>query len=551
MLGINYNVYEKYYKQQALDGFFLIEFPRISSWSEVLLTPSLLFKAKDSLLENVSRTVNHAFTGQQVNMAFENSLDKFAHNNTCLSLLSSVFQDYQQGTFHVGTLLSHATYLCAVGMIFRLLNISTISIQNNFYRKNWSAQAKILASTSIGILPFFIMDTLGYSSQQIAIAEIIRTCSVYLLPYMLGNWLKELDIISPTKNFSQVNYLAITGKHYFRNLCSSILHDQVWHYIGTTRELAQYEKLSSDLAKKDVAGVFIGSLSRIVMTPASNSTVFIPKLFTDEVGFILGKIFIDLSIVLLAKFGVIADIRDPFNFLFRKNEVQKKKSISLPAKILESIIEAQAEQNKESKQLNTSRSTNNSKNQRVAEADTSYEAHYFAPEQSAVKRGKKVFSQVENENKAEPIKNLQKDLRKAFSNCALPSHKIAPLHGTILQGNIWGVITTNDCGNNFDRLERSLETGVIGQSSNIKYLGKGGKTSQYIFEIKCSKDARLLGYYTQEEQGIYDGLKNTFGMDNAQSIIDKARGESETLGFICFSTYVAKHEDITKTLQRM
>jgi hypothetical protein len=449
--------------------------------------------------------------------------------------------------------LSHATYLCAVGMIFRLLNLSTISIQNNFYRKNWSTQAKVLASTSIGMLPFFIMDTLGYSSQQIAIAEIIRICSVYLLPYVLGNWLKELDIISPTKTFSLVNYLAINGKHYFKNLCSSILYSHVWYYIDAQRELLKYEEVLRDFAKKEVAGVFIGSLSSssVAMNTVNNANVLIPKLFTDEFGFILGKIFIDLSIVLLAKFGVIADIRDPFNFLFRKNAAQKNKSTSLPAKILEDIIETQAEQKKESEQLITSSSANSSSNPRVEEADTSYGAHHFAPEQSTKKRGKKVHSPVEDDNKSDFIKKAPEYYRRAFTHPSLPNHKITPLHGTILQGNIWGVITASNCGSNFNLLERSLEIGAIGQSSNIKYLGKGGNTSQHIFEIKCSKDARLLGYYTQEERGIYDGLKNTFGMDNAQSIIDRARGESENLGFICFSTYVAKHGDIAKTLQRM
>ncbi len=528
-----------------------------SSWSGFLTDSTLIQKGNQlGFVGFLKSNINSVFNRSQFEQAYLDTLQKYPSSHPLNPYINSISAMYLDGTFEVASLLSSATLMFAIGAIYRVLNLATISAQNHIYSKNWRWSTRVLASTAISLSSFYIMDTLGYEAVELLIAEIVRICAAYLMPYVFGNFFRGMDIISPTTTFNPIDYLGRNAMYSLRNFASTIFIEYGLPYILLNALLRQIIWDEQALLRRDKAGIYLDT-SKLPPSAilVSNKHAFFPKLVLDEASFTLGKIFVDMTILLMARFGFIVDIRDPFKALFSKPVQSSKNTGGLPPRILLKILEEQRNQEAASAPVKPEEKVAQKSSTWQTSSSSSTNNFGFGYIESTgaatVSRQKKQSKHPESKSTKQSVDVVIKEVRKMFSNSVNPKHQIVPLCGTALQGNIWGVITALDCGNEFRAFESALEHGIIKQSGKIKYLDKGGKSGEPVFEIKCNQDARLLGRYFQGEREVYSALSNVFGIDETQRIIDVARTQGNDLGFICFSNYVAKHNEIRPVLMRM
>jgi hypothetical protein len=534
----------------------VIAFESSPSWSGFLTDVTLLQKGNQpGFVGSLKRNINNVFNQDKFDRAYLEAWQKYPSSHPLNPYINSMSSMYFDGSLEVASLLSSATLMFGVGAIYRVLNLATISAQNHIYSKNWRWSTRALAATAISLTSFYIMDALGYEAVELLIAEIVRICAAYLMPYVFGNFFRGMDIISPTTTFNPIDYLGRNAMYSLRNFASTIFIDYGLPYITLNAPLRQIIWDTQALLRRDKAGIYLDTST---LPPSahlvSNKHAFFPKLVLDEASFTLGKIFVDMTILLMAKFGFISDIRDPFKALFSKPVQSSKNTGGLPPRILLKILEEQRKQEATSAQIiNKEKIAQKSfKRQTSSSSSTNnfWPISQGSSEGAALPRKQK-SQNLESKSTKQDADVAIHEVRNMFSNSVNPKHKIVPLCGTALQGNIWGVITALDCGNEFKAFESALEHGIINQSGKIKYLDKGGKSGEPVFEIKCNQDARLLGRYFQGEREVYSALSNVFGIDETQRIIDVARKDGNELGFICFNNYVAKHNEIRPTLMRM
>lgn len=526
-----------------------------SSWSGFLTDATLIQQGNQGeLIGFLKKNIHSVFNRNQFEQAYLEALQKYPPNHNLNPYIHSVLLMYLDGSFEVASLLSSATLMFGIGAIYRVLNLATISAQNHVFLKNWRLLNRALAATAISLTSFYIMDALGYEAMELLIAEIVRICAAYLMPYVFGNFFRGMDIISPTKTFNPIDYLSRNSMYSLRNFASTMFIEYGLPYIVLNAPLRQILWDNQALTRRDKAGIYLDTST---LPPSahlvSNKHAFFPKLVLDEASFTLGKIFVDMTILLMARFGFISDIRDPFKALFSKPVQSSKNTGGLPPRILLKILEEQRKQEASTAPVKPEEKAaqKSSTWQTSPSSSTNNFGLQYIGATGAQKKSKSNKGSKHPKSNRQNVDVVIHKVRNTFSNSVNPTHKIVPLCGTALQGNIWGIITALDCGNEFKAFESALEHGIINQSGNIKYLDKGSKSGAPVFEIKCSQDARLLGRYFQGEIEVYDALSNVFGIDETQRIIDVARKDGNELGFICFSNYVAKHNQIRDTLMQM
>jgi hypothetical protein len=561
-----------------LDSTAILQFAPVTNNSSWFTQPSMMYLGEPNLIGVFHSLVAFYFHGREVLGQLSNlnvSAVPLEHQAVVNEFIGSAYPFM----FVVDSVLSHSVYMMGVGALWRLHDLITQSAIKRVYGLNWHRNVKLLASFALPICSDLIMGALGYSAQELCFMQISTVIATYLLPYLFSNMLREVEVLSPTRNFHPLDFVARNSLYALRNFSSTLFIDHILPVI-----LYGFKGLGSvtkewKLYQQEIPGVFVRPVPYLkkpdgmdVYAPhlMSSDAIYWHRIFLDEAGFTLGKMLVDLLLIRLARFGLIEDIRDPFK---RVAERIVKGYKSPGARIAVELAKREAAHDKRAQQIEAARmvgpaptnSGSSATDTRDPVGEMVYVHQYNSDSKTTPsKKNNKSKGKKNNKSKGNNV-DIKEEGREVASSAASPkadnrrefipdndnkANFVVPLTGSRIKGNVWGVITDTTVPN-FRLFETSLQSGVVSDGSGIKYLDKGGRTKTPIFELKCSLDARLLGKWVQGEDDLYLALKGSFGIDKAQAIIDKVSASGESPAIICFEQLVRRHEEIGRSLAVM
>jgi len=526
-----------------------IVFPRPSSVIEYLTDVTSVNTCPNNVLTKLRCTIDYYNHNGDFSGALKGS---FHVTDAVGEELGLGYSNYQ---YSVGSLFSNMQYMFAIGVIYRIVNLSTLSLTSAVNKRNSSIATKLLASTAISIGGYLLMGALGYPAAELLIADIVRVGAQYLLPYVLGNQLKEIDVISPTKEFNAKSYLLRNALNFSRNTISSLGLDLLLSSLFEN-------EMGLDFTFGDDASIDCYSYQGVVRhcNLVGNKNVSYLKYLTDESGYILGKSFVDLSIVVLSRVFANIDIRDPFKCVFSNEKIKKPKvqKIQEEKASKRAAIEAQINNANNNVSPNTVGNAGRFKAESISFDQALYNtqvAEGSAEAQNNLRRRNKrkgnnrfgESAQSEQPMTSEASREVANEIvRTTIAAVNKQTSPIYPLNINQDRG-VWGVINKPSCSDH----KYVIKFNTSLKNSNIKYLDRGGQSNNPAFEIKCSEDARLLGVCVRGERNVYNALKNIMSMEDAHKTIDKMSEYGENYSVIVFDKFASKHNKIALTLQAM
>jgi hypothetical protein len=455
-------------------------------------------------------------------------------------------------------------------MIYRVLNIVSISAQHRIANAKWQIGAKILATSAIAILPYIIMGKIGYNGSELFLSSALRVVSSLVLPIMYSNFLKELDLISATRNFNIHDFIKRNTLTAWKNLLTTILIVDGFRWIYGMP--VYYNDFLRERAGFDLC--LLGENRSLIAVIGYNLSAFPIHYLIDELGWSLGKVVIDLGIVAFNRIVIKKDLRDPINSFiegamlegYTMTELQSVRE-NVAVKNTRIKVRGRNKQNRDIRQEAYVNQSNMFVLDQITQTYTGATAtHIIASEQSdknilvhantvdpekieevvvdikdkiKVKRNKIIFDK--EEEKELPQRNSRRFEIKFDDHEA----RLVPLSGaTININNLWGVISQSP-KEKLHKFQRSLSSGNIGnKNSAIKYLGKD-KKNEHIFEIRpCGNDDRIIGKLVRGEDRVYNALTRIFNYERVLNIMKLISPDSPEVSVIIFDEMV-RHKELS------
>lgn len=441
------------------------------------------------------------------------------------------YYNYISNNAYIHSLYDNAKSMFIISATYRLLNLTSISLQHRVSNTNWQKGTKFWLNAAISVTPYLVMSYIGYHSQELFIASALRFSSTYILPTIYSNYIKELDLVSGTINFNFKDFCLRNSINTARNLISTITLDAAGvAYYGWDRIFYYYQQpsISIRLCKAD------NNLGVFKMDNASS--IRFPQYVMDELGWMSGKIAADMFFIMLKSFKVITDLRDPINSIFIK-ELPQEENIQAPQKRSRNRDNSR---NRDRRYSNFTRT--NEKEHRPVRAIKSASNILSSNIRDKQLEAKTDFHEITNYNistnststttpRAPKLKNKNKGKereqitipaikplpRRRLINIEEAGRPIVPLSGASIHNlNLWGIIgNTGITSQYYDDFQRTLNAAnIANRSSGIKFLSRINGTSYYEIRPK-NLGSRLIGKMVFGEQEVYNAIKNITGYEKA------------------------------------
>jgi len=532
-----------------------ISFPGPTNINQALTYITQVYRPAKSIFGHIETALGHYFYKDDfhsflLHLKEPKIFDDFLpeEKQKALSLFMQCHQDlvdsYDNYGINATSIALEMGFLIGVGAIYRIVNLAQLRAKNYVNDTKIDPILKLLSYTAISLSGYMFMDYLGYTSFEFLLADVVKIVAQYLLPYVIGNSIKELDLISQTPTFDPKFYLSRNFLHTGRNLLTTFMLDMPL-LLGTSY-------ISSPFFD-NFSGISIARIgNRLSTACVSNINVLPTRILAHEIGYMLGKTYIDLSIAVLSKIFPNIDLRDPFKLSNNSiGSYYKKKH--------EKLMREAEKRNLEAKE----RAENDNRNREVnyltlQTAGILLDNEAYNVHSNFQDRGGSIRKRVKSPEKSQKSKISKKDeIRAQLDNSIETPRKefrlesieasICPLsynHDT----SIWGIVDKSSIKEiKYKRLfESSLK-----KSSRLKYIDKGGKSGNHVFELKCSEDARLLGVSVKGEKDVYNALKRIMSLEDAHKSMDKLAEQSGEYSLIVFNKFVSKHNRIQPTFQSM
>jgi hypothetical protein len=466
--------------------------------------------------------------------------------------------------------------LAGYSLTYRISQLVATAIQHKIEQSNLSKNEKFWISGAVTALPLLMIYLVGGSCQEMAFASLVKVIASRLLPPVYSNPVKELDLISTTKNFTVTGFLSKNFLTIVRNIVTTALvMDGLVSFfeVGKTSITELLTPPTESISFKICRHNRIYEL--VQEGPYSHSLLLV--YFVDECAWMLGKIAVDGVFILLNQLGIVKDLRDPLGDLlqpFFQRAPLKRRAVQAPVPHSATRIRqfqrtgvpalpappvtVQPPQAPQNKSLSSKRLRRQAREKQLALAaqvpvDFPTTSHNLPTDDERLGPKTKVKTRGSSQVKASEVPE-----EEVLSMITIPNYprKVVALWGQGIENvpNVWGVISYGIRGKEkYD--VRSYMTGLnaghvgpTGSHAVMKYLGKSRKTHQPIYSIRpANQEMRLIGELICGEEAVYDALKSAFGYERALALTHQIKNNDEEMNLIDFR-FIATHKQISEFL---
>jgi len=492
---------------------------------EYLTGPILIYQKTDegfcTLLKELTtyKSIIELFSASE-NQAIKNGFYHFpvlsqyarSQNLEIDTVLADELQ-YAEENLTVHSLLGVATQNALFGAIYRILDLTSLSIQHRISRSKLPTAAKFTCCTIVSTLPYFIMAYFGYPSSELIIATSVRIAISFLCSTpSLQNSVREIDLPSRFKNFYVINFIYQNLAYTARNLISTILIVDTFIPIISGIQINQCTAKTATTAK-----IELGISGNDIILHAPYTCTGPVKYFTDEIGWMLGKMAVDSVAILLKKVGIVKDLRDPFAPLFSCfSSAQKEVSkFGQRLKVIQSNYmkqHADMKPKQKPKRIRTGTESSNDSAQEEWQYCQAYRSF-------KLKKAKKVPQQQSPvENKAVEKSQVIVDTRETIEipgTCMI----LVPLVSE--HTNLWGIVSTRESTDTYNEALQRPGLGVSGDGP-LKFIRKTSTGHNY-YELKPQgrSDFRAVGmnhFDDEVEDVLYNAMNRYTSYEDAMPI---------------------------------
>lgn len=256
------------------------------------------------------------------NSEFHNMLADAKTNSVSQSdyatLLDHAINRRMAASYNITSVYDKFQQLVILSAYFRMLQILSISLQHKIALSNYGKCTKFILTAFTALAPFISMSYIGYISTELVVVSLFTSLSPYILSNRWSNKIREIDLISATKESIFKNSLLNNCLSSIRNIGVTVLLDMIGLFLSSSyldsHNPQEFDYLAPSTIRHTLeicsltssAGNF--SYSRSVNT----SEHLLTHLLMLEAGWCLGRLAIDIGMGLLQKANIISDARDPF-----------------------------------------------------------------------------------------------------------------------------------------------------------------------------------------------------------------------------------------------
>ncbi len=379
---------------------------------------------------------------------------------------------------------------------YRMLQIISLSLQHRIALSRLNKNAKFIYTGIVSILPIYVMAFLGFNSIELGMMSLLVSVSPYILSNNWSNRIREIDLVSTTKEFVFKNALLNNCLSSIRNVTSTLLVGVGFGLLFSF--FSYYFKDPRFSVVVDEAYVIRHDIQICRLSSNSNQlyglsvlthTHWLTQMFFLQASWCLGRLAIDLGIGLLNKLNIIPDARDLFY-----NQTFRKSSVSL-----------QALAPKESIQPNKKRPV----------APVSYSEYTPANPKIRKAKGKKFEPAQQPDDEALPgvATAVNRDL-PIIQVPDYPFQPLVPFYPAPQSVPTYGVVANTKCRqfDLFSRLLQNAANSVANADGAIECLD----TATQVYAIRRPKlDTRLLGQKATGQSAVVNVLKRLYGYERA------------------------------------
>jgi len=389
-----------------------------------------------------------------------------------------------------------------VSTCFRMFQILSVSLQHRITISRLGKTQKFILTAATSILPIYAMTFLGFNSIELGIMSLLVSVSPYILSNNWSNRIREIDLISNTKEFVFKNSLLNNCLSYIRTIISNLVVEFGISVFYSALYAFSNHAIFLSFLEEEVAGHYNIEICRLsfgsslpyghsVSTPA----LWLTQLLLINMAWGFGRLVIDMGIGVLNKVNIIPDARDLFY-----NQTFRKSSVSLKNASIGESLEARSDVQQTKKR---------------AAAPVSYSEYTPSNPKIRKARCKKIKPEQKVDDGAIP--NATTAVYKDLPTIQVPDYPMQPLvpfYPAPQSAPTYGVVANTKC-RQFDLFSRILQNAansVANAEGSIECLN----TATQVYAIRRSTiDARLLGQKAIGQSAVVNILKRLYGYERA------------------------------------
>ena len=205
-------------------------------------------------------------------------------------------------------------YLAICSIFYRMLSLTEASLQHKIAATHWQPHTKGWISTMVAYMPLALIYLSSGPSHEILVACLVEKAVCGVLNFSdsplaksMHSFIKDIDLIVKKQPFSMRDMAKQNLSVVARNLSLTLL---IVPYL-----VAPSIQLMNHVIGKEPSGHFQSNAASLDMCNSSITAYSkIPTLYENigtDLGWVGGKIIVDLFVVLLYKYNVITDLKHP------------------------------------------------------------------------------------------------------------------------------------------------------------------------------------------------------------------------------------------------
>lgn len=510
--------------------------PRNQTFYDLVFEPSIIVRNKGKFLGFLEQSINsnHKLQANNTHMV----LDALILSPEALTNPFMFFEHTQNinsiKDFSFISTFDKSLQALIISTCFRVFQILSVSLLHRIAISRRDKASKFILTAATSILPIYAMYFLGYSSIELGMLSLLVSLSPYVLNNDWSNRIREVDLISTTKEFILQNCLINNCLSYTRSIISILLLEAGIRLFYSILYATSNNALFTSLLEDEVANHYDIEICSFLFSsnPPYGHSVLTPahwlsQLLLVNLGWGFGRLVIDLGIGVLNELNIIPDARDLFY-----NQTFKKSSTNLQTPTSTEPVEMRSSANQTKKR---------------AIAPVTYSEYAPVKLQDKVIRGKKIKPEQQAGHDSAPPAAASKSIERSVVEIPdYPLQSLVPFFPAPQSAATYGVVANSKAchSNKFATTLSNASNTVAYSKGSIECLD----TANQVFSIRPKNlDNRLVGKKVAGNDKAVEVLKRLFGYERAWEAAEKMRGDMDVLSVVPF-TKETNHARLSDTV---
>lgn len=521
---------------------YLVKFPYPTTVYEYFFNPHSLWRGP-SLSSAVAKSIS-SFDSVKL---MEQGLQTYFTENPNKELQSQINSAFLRGeSFYVTSIYNDIKAVAFNSMVYRVLNLISIGIQQQINNSSWSKNSKLVSTSLVAVMPYIFMHCYGWGGLELALTSLVRIFVAQQFSPKTANEIRRADLISSYPTFTWNNFLVNNAYNTLINLSFTILAD---YGLGPIFFANLRNQQDREFGGLQMCVLQYNKFTSVKLNMKLDNVMANPIILT-EAAWMLGKIMVDSLVIFLHALNYVKDLSNPLPSFLPKSWLKKLgiKEAPLYPNIIEEIDEP------ENVQPVVSGNSENEKQdltEDIREIPSAWE-HSSSSSSSSIKNSRNEYPR---ENKRERKERESKGDQLTHSSPREPNLamrrpirltnnlRLMPLSGPgITKLNVWSIVDPQLP--DFSIFQKDIAaSGKIGKDEKIKLLVNRGGIKGYEISSSESHD-RAIGRLKRGPEAVID-LLNKYLLDDKASKVLQRMSEygADNLAIIYFNVQ-CKHEEI-------